>query len=158
KPYDENGAWAAQGRVLTPLLDKLLAHEFFWRKPPKSTGRDMFHFAWLKPMLSGKEAAADVQATLLALTAATIARAITKHCAGAQEVFVCGGGARNHTLLSQLQAELPSCRIGITEELGVNTDWVEALAFAWLARQALVREPGNVPEVTGAQGPRILGA
>ena len=158
RAYDDNGAWAASGSVLPKLLNTLLAHEFFARTPPKSTGRDMFNLAWVRRALSGREAAADVQATLLALTAASIARDMEHHCAGIQAVFVCGGGAHNDALMARLAMLMPDKRVANTSAIGVDADWVEALAFAWLARQTLLREPGNVPGVTGAKGPRILGA
>jgi anhydro-N-acetylmuramic acid kinase len=158
KRYDARGAWAASGRVIAPLLAKLLAHPFFRRRPPKSTGREDFNLRWVKQALSGRERAADVQATLTELTAVTIARAVRRYGAGALEVFVCGGGARNRALLARLAALLPGQRVATTSVLGIEPDHVEALAFAWLARQALRREPGNLPAVTGARGPRVLGA
>ncbi|HEU0289716.1 MAG TPA: anhydro-N-acetylmuramic acid kinase, partial [Burkholderiales bacterium] len=99
-----------------------------------------------------------VQATLLELTATTIARAVRKHCASAREVLVCGGGAHNRALLSRLAALLPGLRVATTAALGVEPEHVEALAFAWLARQAMKRKPGNLPAVTGARGLRVLGA
>lgn len=156
--YDAGGAWAASGTVIPRLLDTLLSHEFFVRLPPKSTGRDTFHLAWVRRALSGNENAADVQATLLALTTEGIARGIEACCAGTQAIYVCGGGAHNTALMARLAARLPQCRVVATDVLGVGADWVEALAFAWLARQTLLRRPGNVPAVTGAQGPRVLGA
>lgn len=158
KPFDASGSWAARGRVIPGLLKKLLAHSFIRRRPPKSTGRDEFDLRWLKRALSGGEQAADVQATLLELTAATIARAVRRHCPGAREVFVCGGGARNHALLARLATLLAGRRVATTAVLGIEPEHVEALAFAWLARQALRRRPGNLPAVTGARGPRVLGA
>jgi anhydro-N-acetylmuramic acid kinase len=158
KSYDAGGTWAASGRVIPSLLKKLLAHPFIRRRPPKSTGRDEFNLRWVKRVLSGDEQAADVQATLLEFTATGIARAVRSHCAGTREIFVCGGGARNRALLARLTALLPGTRIATTAALGVEPEHVEALAFAGLARQALRREPGNLPAVTGARGPRVLGA
>jgi anhydro-N-acetylmuramic acid kinase len=158
RAYDDEGAWAASGRVLPALLQKLLAHEFFARRPPKSTGRDAFNLAWVRRALSGNEAAEDVQATLLALTTDAIVRGIENHCAGTRAVFVCGGGAHNRALMARLSTLMPDKRVANTGTIGVDADWVEALAFAWLARRTLLREPGNVPGVTGARGPRILGA
>ena len=156
--YDAGGTWAASGRVIPSLLKKLLAHPFIRRRPPKSTGRDEFNLRWVKRVLAGDEQAADVQATLLDFTATGIARAVRSNCAGARKVFVCGGGARNGALLARLTTLLPGARIATTAALGVEPEHVEALAFAWLARQALKREPGNLPAVTGARGLRVLGA
>ena len=158
KPYDARGAWAARGTVNPRLLHKLLSHAFFRRRPPKSTGRDEFALAWVRRALTGSERAVDIQATLLELTATTIARAVRAHAGSAREVYVCGGGARNRALLSRLTALLPGKRVETTAALGVEPEHVEALAFAWLARQALKHKPGNLPAVTGARGPRVLGA
>jgi len=157
-PYDPDGTWAARGRVVPRLLAKLLAHPYFRRRPPKSTGREEFSLKWLKRKLAGNERAADVQATLTELTALTIARAVRRYCANAREVFVCGGGARNRVLLARLAALLPRTRVVTTAALGIQPEHVEALAFAWLARQALKHRPCNLPAVTGARGPRVLGA
>jgi anhydro-N-acetylmuramic acid kinase len=156
--FDKGGAWAQFGRPMEKLLDALLAQEFFSRKPPKSTGRDTFNLAWLDRHLSGKEKPEDVQATLLALTTVSISRGIRSYCADAEEIYLCGGGAHNAALVTDLITALPGLHIATTEELGVGPDWVEACAFAWLARQALHGQPGNLPAVTGAKGPRILGA
>jgi len=156
--YDRNGAWAARGAVIPRLLKKLLAHPFLQRRPPKSTGRDEFDLRWVRRALAGSERPVDVQATLLALTADTIAGAVRRYCAGARAVFVCGGGAYNRALLARLAALLPGRRVGTTAALGIEPEHVEALAFAWLARQALKGRPGNLPAVTGARGPRVLGA
>jgi len=158
QPFDAGGTWAASGRIIPSLLKKLLSHPFIRRRPPKSTGRDEFDLRWVKRFLSGRERAADVQATLLEFTATGIARAVRSHSAGARDVFVCGGSARNGALLARLTALLPGTRIATTAALGIEPEHVEALAFAWLARQALRREPGNLPAVTGARGPRVLGA
>jgi anhydro-N-acetylmuramic acid kinase len=158
RAYDDNGAWAASGMVIPDLLNTLLTHEFFARQPPKSTGRDTFNLAWVRRALSGNEPADHVQATLLALTADSIAQSIEKHCPRAQSVYVCGGGAHNSVLMARLATLLPGKRVSNTGVIGVDADWVESLAFAWLARQTLQSKPGNVPSVTGAKGPRILGA
>ena len=158
KPYDRNGAWAASGAVLPRLLKQLLSHPFLRRGPPKSTGRDEFDLQWLARALKPGDRPADVQATLLELTAMTIARAALAHGGGAREVYVCGGGARNRFLLQRLAELLPGRRIATTAMLGIDPQHVEALAFAWLARQMIKHEPGNLPEVTGARGPRVLGA
>ena len=156
--YDKDGAWAGSGNVIETLLDELRGHPFFSAPPPKSTGREAFNLAWLNSFLSGQETPADVQATLLALTVTGIQRAITEYCVGAQEVYLCGGGARNTVLVEQLQRALPDKSVALTDALGVNADWVEAFAFAWLARQTWEMRPGNLPRVTGARHPCILGA
>lgn len=158
KRYDAQGAWAASGRVIPRLLRKLLAHPFLRRRPPKSTGREEFNLRWVKRALSGRERAADVQATLMELTAVSIARAVRTHAARTREVYICGGGARNRALLSLLAAALPGKRVTTTAALRVEPEHVEALAFAWLARQAIKHKPGNLPAVTGARGLRVLGA
>lgn len=156
--YDKGGAWAAAGNLLTPLLDKMLAHPFFSLPPPKSTGRDMFNTAWLEQILKPEYRPQDVQATLLELSARGIADAIAAHCPGTQELYLCGGGAHNIALTDRLMALMPHIRIALTDELGIAADWVEAAAFAWLAKQTLEGKPGNLPAVTGAKGYRILGA
>lgn len=156
--FDRNGAWAEEGRVLPELLASLLGHEYFRKPPPRSTGREMFSREWVERALSGKEMPQDVQATLLALTADTIVAAVSRYCAGAKEVFLCGGGAHNRALVRRLSQGLAGTRVAPTDELGIGADWVEAMAFAWLGRQALRGEPGNLPDVTGASGPRVLGA
>ena len=156
--YDADGAWAATGTVLPALLQRLLAHEFFARLPPKSTGRETFSLAWVESHLGGSENPADVQRTLLALTAHGVASAVARHCAGVGEIYLCGGGARNAALARELAALLPMCEVTTTDRLGIAAEHVEALAFAWLAWRNLSRSSGNLPAVTGARGPRILGA
>jgi anhydro-N-acetylmuramic acid kinase len=157
--FDEGGAWALTGTVDAPLLAMLLSEPFFARSPPKSTGRDLFHDRWLDERLAGRELApADVQATLVALTARSVTDAIAGHCASATEVLVCGGGASNAALMAAMSALLAPRKVSTTAEFGVAVDHVEALAFAWLAREALAGRPGNLPGVTGARGQRVLGA
>ncbi len=158
KPYDKDGAWAASGRIIPSLLQRLLAEPYFADAPPKSTGRDLFNLAWLDSHLDGGEAPADVQATLLALTGDSIAAAVQRFCRGAEEIYLCGGGAHNDTLSAHLQRTLPQCHILKSEALGIAADWMEAIAFAWLAQQALSLRPGNLPAVTGARHPCVLGA
>ena len=158
RTYDENGAWAATGRVIPALLENFLAEDFFARQPPKSTGRDLFNIHWMESKLHGTEAPQDVQATLLQFTATTIAQAIQTHCSSADEVYLCGGGAHNGLLLNRLIDNLPGRIVALTDQLGVAADWVEAFAFAWLAQQTLARKTGSLAEVTGARGNRILGA
>ncbi len=159
--YDRDGVWAASGQTDAALLDVLLQHPFLAQVPPKSAGREQFNLAWLDTTLAGlgrQLTAADVQATLLEFTAASLAEAVIRECAGTQELYVCGGGAHNGVLMRRLAARLPALRVDTTAALGIDPDWVEALAFAWLARQAVLGVPGNLPSVTGARGPRVLGA
>ena len=158
KPYDDNGAWATSGSVLPALLKKLLNESFFALPPPKSTGRDLFNMGWLQSKLQGNEVAANVQATLLELTCQTIAQAIRQHCSGAKEIYLCGGGAHNQALHNRLAALLAGSSLQTTATLGVDGDYLEAIAFAWLAQQALQGKPANLPQVTGAKHPCILGA
>ncbi|MCX7164020.1 MAG: anhydro-N-acetylmuramic acid kinase [Rhodocyclales bacterium] len=156
--YDEAGRWAAQGQVLPELLQSLLAETFFSAQPPKSCGRDEFNMSWIDRHLTGGQRPEDVQATLLELTALTATQAIGRWCGRPEELFVCGGGARNLQLMARLQYHLQDCRVAATDALGQAADWVEAVAFAWLAWRTLHGEPGNLPDVTGARGPRVLGA
>jgi len=158
QPYDKEGIWASNGTVLPTLLTAMLEEKFFHAQPPKSCGRDLFNSSWLERHLQGNEKPADVQATLLALTAQSISDAIKNYCAGTQEIYLCGGGAHNTALLSRLQALLPACSIQLTDHLGIEADWMEAIAFAWLAQQALLGRTASLPEVTGARHPSILGA
>ncbi len=162
--YDANGAWAASGTLIPDLLTALRDERFFKLAPPKSTGRDLFHAAWLADKLAAFPGASpsDVQATLAEFTAATIADAIAAHANRAQAVHVCGGGAYNGHLMNRLQNALEernvTAHVAATDARGVPANHVEALAFAWLAHRFTNRQPGNLPSVTGAKGPRILGA
>ncbi|MGH8713720.1 MAG: anhydro-N-acetylmuramic acid kinase [Casimicrobiaceae bacterium] len=156
--FDHDGAWAATGRPIAALLDALRADPYLALPPPKSTGRDRFNLPWLEARLAASYRPVDVQRTLLALTAATIADAVAAHCAGAVEVLVCGGGANNTALLRDLGSRLGTRALATTAAYGVPVGDVEALAFAWLARETLAGRPGNLPAVTGARGSRVLGA
>lgn len=156
--YDDSGLWASQGHILPELLHSLLAEAFFNSDPPKSCGRDEFGVAWLEHRLKGAERPEDVQATLVELTATSATDALDRWCGRPDELFVCGGGARNQAIMTRLQHHLPNCRVASTDFLGQPADWVEAVAFAWLAWRTLRGEAGNLAEVTGAKGPRILGA
>ncbi|HYU68764.1 MAG TPA: anhydro-N-acetylmuramic acid kinase [Burkholderiales bacterium] len=158
RDLDRGGALAARGRPVASLLKALLADPYFRRSPPKSTGRDHFSFDWLRRFRVGKHKVEDVQATLAELTARSVAKAIARFCPGAEEVYLCGGGVRNRDLVMRITRELAGVKIASTERLGIHPDWVEAIAFAWLAQRALKRETGNLPGVTGAKGPRVLGA
>jgi len=159
--YDDDGRWAASGRVDGALLDQLLADPFFRRPPPRSTGRDLFNAGWLAQALAhagGTPAPADVQATLLELTARSAIDALRAAAPGTRELLVCGGGARNGALMARLAALWPGLAVAATDVAGLPAQQVEAAAFAWLARQYCERRPGNHPGVTGAAGLRVLGA
>ena len=160
QPYDADGAWAATGKVLPALLADLLNDPYFDLPAPKSTGRDLFHADWLQAKLAHHRGAqpADVQATLTQLTASSLAHAIARDGAQAENVYVCGGGAQNASLMAALARALPGMAVTSTQDLGVAPSQVEALAFAWLAWRFTQRKPGNLPAVTGAQGLRVLGA
>ena len=158
RAFDADGALAASGRVDTALLERLLDEPWFDLPPPKSSGREQFHLDWLQPRLRGNEAVADVQATLLELSAITAARALRAHQPATARVLGCGGGVRNAALMARIGAHLPGVLLDTTDAHGLDPDFVEAMAFAWLARQALLGRPGNVPSVTGARGPRVLGS
>lgn len=158
QPYDTNGAWALSGKVLPALLEQMLNETYFALPPPKSSGRDLFNMAWLYDRLHGSEAAADVQATLLELTCRTIAQDIRKYCPGAKEIYLCGGGAHNQTLSNRLAGLLNDCTLQTTNVLGVDSDYMEAIAFAWLAQQTMHEKSANLPLVTGAKHSCILGA
>ena len=162
KPFDEDGKWAATGQVNKALLQRLLSHQYFDLPAPKSTGRETFSLDWLSTqlaMMSTQLAPQDVQATLLQVTVQSLASSLANHELDRQtELFLCGGGVHNIALVDALGAALPNHSIATTAKLGIAPDWVEACAFAWLAHQTLNGLVGNAPLVTGAEGPRILGA
>lgn len=165
--YDAGGAWAQSGTLIEPLLQRLLAHPFFAQSHPKSTGREDFNLTWLQDELQAFEqananisySAADVQATLTELTAISASTQINMFVSHSKNssVYVCGGGALNDYLMTRLQAHLPYCTVKTTEHLGLSPTWVEAVAFAWLSRQTLMGETGNLPAVTGANKGVVLG-
>ena len=157
QPFDADGAFAAQGKVDAALLARLLDEPWFALPPPKSSGREQFHLDWVQSRLHGDEAPADVQATLLELSALTVTDALRAHQPDTRRVLACGGGVRNTRLIARIAAQLPGVPVESTAAQGLDPDFVEAMAFAWLARQTLAGLPGNVPSVTGARGPRVLG-
>jgi len=159
EPFDRDGAWAASGRVDSSLLRRMQAEPYFQLAPPKSTGRDLFNPLWLERML-GLSALdpADVQATLAELTAWSCAEAVSRHGAHARRVLVCGGGALNVHLMRRLASLLPGAVVQPTDAEGLPANQVEAAAFAWLAQAFVERRAGNLVAVTGAAGPRVLGA
>lgn len=168
-PYDENGDWAAYGHPIRSLLDRLYTHEYFSKKPPKSTGREDFNLDWLDDQLMDwrndlgydelEDTPENIQATLLKLTARSIQKAIYRSGMDTGEVYVCGGGAYNSYLLEQLRWRLRkhNWSVQTTDVLGLSPTWVEATAFAWLAMCFTQNLSGNLPAVTGAKGLRILG-
>ncbi|MCF7201218.1 anhydro-N-acetylmuramic acid kinase [Pseudomonas oligotrophica] len=158
--FDRDGAWAASGTPDPHLLKALLSDEFFCATGPKSTGRELFNLAWLDRHLACLPpiVAQDVQATLLELTARSISDALTAAQPDVERILVCGGGAHNLALMQRLAQLNAPARVGTTDAFGIAADWVEAMAFAWLAQRCLEGLPGNEPTVTGARGPRILGA
>jgi len=157
--FDRDGRYAASGQADQALLAQLLDDPYFALAPPKSTGREYFHLDWLATHLRlAALQPADVQATLLELTARSVAAAITQHAPDAREVLACGGGVHNGALMRRLTELLAPRALLSTSRYGVDPDFLEATAFAWLARQRLLGLPGNLPSVTGARGPRVLGA
>ena len=157
--YDAAGALAARGQADAGLLARLLNDPYFAMPPPKSTGRDRFHLEWLDAQLRDRaRTPEDVQATLCELTAASVASALHTTQPDTARLLVCGGGVHNPILLARLAARLPAIVIESTAVQGLDPDFVEAMAFAWLARETLAGRPGNLPEVTGARGLRVLGA
>ncbi len=159
KNYDDKGAWAASGEVNNDFVQQLLSDDFFQLPPPKSTGTDYFSPAWLThhliafPFLSSE----DVQASLCECTVSSVTKAIKKYAADCDEVLVCGGGAHNDHLMARLQAQFTDIPVATTETEGIAADWIEAMAFAWLAKQTLNKQAGNLSSVTGATQPVILG-
>lgn len=158
--YDRDGEWGASGHVHPGLLERLLNEPYFSQPAPKSTGREYFNLGWLNESLKSfpKLAPQDVQATLVELTAQSICDAIEQSLPAATQVLVCGGGVHNQHLMQRLNDLLIGQNVLSTHHVGVDPDWIEAMAFAWLAKQTLERKPGNLPEVTGATHPVVLGA
>lgn len=158
-PCDLDGAFGACGQVDARLLSELLADPWFALAPPKSTGRDRFHLRWLRAHLGERTLAAeDVQATLLELTARSVAEALLRTQPRTRRLLACGGGVHNGALMRRIAALVPDAELSSTATLGVDPDFVEAIGFAWLARQTLRGLPGNLPSATGARGARVLGA
>lgn len=164
--FDQDGAWAATGEVNDPLLNQLLSHDYFARPFPKSTGREDFNLAWLQQQIidlkqieNGLDTISpqDIQATLLQFTAQTVIDAINQTKVETGELWLCGGGAYNLALWQAIANGLPDWSLKSTANIGLAPTWVEATAFAWLARQRIHGLSGNLPAVTGAQGLRVLG-
>jgi anhydro-N-acetylmuramic acid kinase len=157
QPFDQSGRWAAAGTVIAPLLEQMLDDPYFVLRPPKSTGFEYFNLAWLQRLDIGRYNAIDVHSTLCQLSAITIATAIQKYAADTREVFVCGGGAHNVELMRRLRQDLPEADVSSTAAVGLDPDWVEAVAFAWLAMRTINGQTGNLPSVTGARHKVVLG-
>lgn len=155
--FDQNGEWAAQGKVIPDLLASMLGDPYFALAAPKSTGKEYFHLDWLEKHIGKKISAEDVQATLCELTAISITNAIKQSAPATDEIFICGGGVYNQSLMQRLTDLLKPAKVSSTDELGLSPDWVEAICFAWLAKQTLHRQPSNLPSVTGAKHDVVLG-
>jgi len=158
--FDDDGQWASSGSVNQKLLAQLLSNDYFTKTPPKSTGRELFNLNWLEQQLSQISeniSDVDVQATLAEFTVVSISNAINQHSSETDEVIVCGGGTRNSFLMKNLSENLKPTEVKTTDDLGLPAEWVEATAFAWLAKETLAHRPGNVPGVTGARHPVVLG-
>jgi len=160
-PMDEHGRWAKQGKSDPRLLERLCSDRYFSMPPPKTTGREWFNLDWLEKCIADVTPLpppVDVQRTLCDLTVTTLRDAILNHAPTCQEVLICGGGSRNPMLTYGLKTHLPDCLVDTTTYYSIDPDWVEAMAFAWLARQRLYGLPGNIPSVTGARHSVVLGA
>lgn len=157
-PFDRDGLWAAQGNVNEELLSRLSADPYFLAAPPKSTGFEYFNLEWLQAAGAADLEPVDVQATLCALTGNSIAAAIRSSVAQVSDVLVCGGGVHNRELMRRLRAALPDSNVESTQSAGLDPNWVEAAAFAWLAMRTMCHLPGNLPAVTGARRQTVLGA
>ena len=157
KKYDQDGQWAKSGKLNNSLLAILMADEYLKLPPPKSTGREHFNLAWLQSKLPENIAAVDVQNTLTEFTAQSIMQAINLYATKNCDIIICGGGAHNNYLLSRLEHHRGNHTITLSQQFGIDPDWIEAIAFAWLAQQTLQSKPGNIPSVTGARQAVILG-
>lgn len=158
RPFDEDGHWASEGKVNRELLDDMLTDAYFAQHPPKSTGKEKFNLSWIRTVVQRHPdiPPADIQRTLLALTVQTIVDQLPENTA--VTIYACGGGVRNSLLFDELAHAIQPRTLRSTAELGLDPQWVEASAFAWLAKQTLEGKTGNLPGATGARGSRILGA
>ena len=157
--FDANGDWAKTGSIIMPLLAEMLEDSYFSLLPPKSTGRDLFNEKWLSRLINNQNYQPnDIAHTLVALSAHSIHDALKQYCGTVDEVYLCGGGAKNGLMIQHLKYLLGDIKLSNIDELGIGIDWAEAIAFAWLAKQCLHHKTANLAEVTGARGPRILGA
>jgi anhydro-N-acetylmuramic acid kinase len=162
KPFDKDGAWGASGKLIPQLLNELMKEPYFKRDYPKSTGKEHFNLQWLKQKLNASMKPEDVQTTLVEVTALSITKGIKLASKTTKlkidEVYVCGGGSKNLYLMKRLKQLLDPTMVEKTDALSIDADWVEAIAFAWLARQTMLGLPGNLPSATGAKDFRVLGA
>jgi anhydro-N-acetylmuramic acid kinase len=158
--YDQSGQWAASSTADPALLAQLMSDPFLQQPPPKSTGKEHYHLDWLQQQLASVSdlPPEQVQATLNQFTCESVATAVKQYLPSIKRLIVCGGGVHNSHLFNGLQQLLPDIHIESSEQHGVHPDWVEAMAFAWLARQTLQGLPGNLPAVTGADRPLVLGS
>ncbi len=156
-PFDHEGQWAAAGSVRPALLESMLRDAYINRPPPKSTGPEYFNLDWLNALGIAGISSEDVQATLLEFTAVSLTRTILDFAADTRTLYLCGGGARNKTLVTRINELLPEVSVESTARQGLDPDWVEACAFAWLARERMAGRTGNLPAVTGASRPSPLG-
>jgi len=156
KKYDDQGKWASTGKIISNLLAEFMKELFFRKKPPKSTGRDLFNSSWLESFNYKKENPEDIQRTLLELTAISINQSIERYCDEVDEIYICGGGSKNIFLKNRLE-QLTGQKINDTEKLGIPSQSVEAVAFGWLASESINNVPNNSPSITGSSGKRILG-
>jgi len=160
QPYDQQGNWAASGQSNIALLNQMLADPYFSKAIPKSTGREYFNLGWLQQQLDHHGESVDIvdiQTTLMSLTVKTIIDAMTLFAPKASGVYVCGGGVHNHQLMQVLQTQISEATVSSSADLGIDPDWVEAAAFAWLAYRTVHQQTGNLPSVTGADHAVILG-
>lgn len=157
-PYDPDGQWAAAGNAVQSLLERLLSDDYFNQPPPKSTGFEHFNLSWLHTFGADDYEPRDIQATLSEVTARTIAAAINTYAPATEEIFVCGGGIHNSDLMRRLGTNLSQTTLASTLDAGLDPDWVEAAAFAWLAMRTTTKQSGNLPSVTGASRKMVLGA
>ncbi len=155
--YDSNGEWAASGSTSAELLEAMLLDPYFSLPAPKSTGFEYFNLDWLAQFDCGQYDAADIQATLCELTARSIALSIANYAPQTEELFVCGGGSHNAELMRRLQSSMSTASCATTQSVGLDPDWIEAIAFAWLAMRTLNGQTGNLPSVTGASREVVLG-
>lgn len=158
KTFDQDGEWANTGKVVKPLLEKMLAHPYFQQPAPKSTGREAFHLAWLDSFSEVEdESPRDIQRTLLELTAQSVADCVNGLNENCKTLHVCGGGAYNSALMQRIGELVSPIKVITTSDAGIAPEWIEATAFAWLAKQTIGRKPGNIPSATGASSEKVLG-